>query len=564
MRRFSFALLPLLGVSLLLAACKSGGETGAAGALASAQAEEGAYFTDITEQAGIDFVQTLGDADLSNIVETVGSGVAWIDYDQDGYMDLYIADAAFTEGVSSGERPTGRHGDRLYRNLEGKGFEEVTRKAGIRGDDDYSMGVAVSDYDNDGYPDLYVSNYGPNKLYHNTGKGGFEEIAAAAGVAGNEFSVQSTWLDYNNDGRLDLFVGNYLDYDPNYNYYYQPDGFPPPIAYNGQPDFLFRNNGDGTFTDVTREVGLFSAEGRMMGVGAADYDGDGWTDLYVANDGMADYLYHNEGGKSFTEVGYPSGTAFSEGGEETSSMAVDWADYDGDGVLDLWVSDIHFSALYRNQGAGLFEDVTVNTGIAVPSGQYDGWGSAFVDYDNDGDQDIFKVNGAVNHLFGHESQVFANVGDGRFEDVSLDLGSFFHKEYVGRGAAFGDYDNDGDVDVVLNNLNSKLVFLRNEGLSGNQWLALRLVGKRSNRDGVGARVTLEAGGRRQVVEKKSVIGYISTNDPRLFFGLGKAPVADRIEIRWPSGAVQTLTNVKAGQILTVTEAADAEVADAAR
>jgi hypothetical protein len=543
-------------VALLMAACRPDRPQEAVLLLLSPgdlPQEEGAYFVDVTRHVGIDFEHTLGDGHLSNIVETVGSGAAFLDYDQDGYLDLYVANGAFVDGVSTGERPKTARGNRLYRNREGRLFEDVTDGAGVADPGGYGMGVAVADYDNDGDPDLFVCNYGPNVLYRNNGDGTFSDVTARAGVAGNENTVGALWLDYDNDGLLDLYAGNYLAYDPEYTLYYAPDGFPPPMAYAGQPDVLYRNRGDGTFEDVTEPMGVRRPEGRMMGVGAADYDADGYVDLYVANDAMANYLFHNEAGRRFTEVGLRAGVAFSEGGEETSSMAVDFADYDGDGRLDLFVSDIHYSALYRNEGGGLFADVTVPAGIAAPSGQYDGWGASFLDYDNDGDVDIFKANGDMNHLFGQEDQLFENQGDGRFVDVSIDRGSYFLKEYVGRGAAFGDYDNDGDIDVFIVNLNAPPVLLRNESLDGHSWLAVQLVGTASNRDGVGARVAVTAGETVQVAQKKSASGYLSTNDPRLHFGLGKADGAERIEVTWPSGAVQVLENVRAGQVLTIHE-----------
>ena len=520
-----------------------------------APAEEGASFIDVADYVGIDFVHSLGDEDLSNIVETVGSGAAFLDYDGDGWMDVYVANYTFLEGVSSGAAPDRLPRNRLYRNHEGTYFEDVTERARVADAAGFGMGVAVADYDNDGDADIYQCNYGANVLFRNNGDGTFTDVAERAGVQGDANTVGAVWLDYDNDGLLDLYVGNYLEYDPDYTFFYAPDGFPPPMAYPGQPDVLYRNDGDGTFTDVTRETGLYKPEGRMMGVAAADYDGDGFVDIYVANDAMANYLYHNDGGETFRDVSLKSGVAFSEGGEETSSMAADFADYDGDGRLDLFVADIHFSALYRNEGSGLFSDVTVPSGIAAPSGQYDGWGAAFVDYDNDGDVDIFKANGDMNHLFGHEDQIFENLGDGTFRDASIESGSYFRRELLARGAAFGDYDNDGDMDVLIVNLADHAVLLRNENLDGNNWILLALVGNDSNRDGVGALVTVTAGGKTQLAPKESASGYLSTNDPRMHFGLGTADVVDRIEIRWPSGIVQVIEEVPANQILTVEERA---------
>ncbi|MDX1674433.1 MAG: CRTAC1 family protein [Longimicrobiales bacterium] len=554
--RWHAPLIPVIALALAGCGAGDGPEAAEADRRGIAPGEPGAVFVDATEYEGIDFVHTMGDDELSNIVETVGSGAAFLDFDGDGRLDLYVVNASHVEGINEGEPVRAGHGSRLYRNT-GAGFVDVTDRAGVANRSGYGMGVAVGDYDNDGDPDLYVCNYGLNRLYRNDGDGTFTEVAERAGVAGSpgDNTVGAVWLDYDNDGLLDLYAGNYLEYDPEYGYYYAPDGFPPPMAYNGQPDRLYRNRGDGTFEDVTEAAGVFRPDGRMMGVAATDYDGDGWVDLYVSNDAMEDFLFHNEGGEAFTEVGFRAGVAFSIGGEETSSMAVDFGDYDGDGLLDLFVSDIHYSALYRNDGDGFFTDVTVAAGVAEPSGQYDGWGAAFVDYDNDGDLDIFKANGGMNHLYGHEDQLFENDGTGRYTDVSLERGRYFERELVGRGAAFGDYDSDGDIDVFVVNLHDRPVLLRNDAASGS-WIQLLLQGTRSNRDGVGARVTVVANGRTQVAEKKSASGYLSTNDPRLHFGLGTADTVDRIEIRWPSGANQVLESVPAQQVLRVTEPAD--------
>ncbi|MDX1740345.1 MAG: CRTAC1 family protein [Rhodothermales bacterium] len=520
-----------------------------------APTEEGAYFVDVTEYVGIDFQHSVGDEELSNIIETVGSGAAFLDYDQDGYIDLYVVSGASKDGVTDGPPPSFVPGNRLFRNIDGIRFEDVTDRAGVADEDGFGMGLAVGDYDNDGYPDIYVGNYGANVLYHNNGDGTFSDVADRAGVAGagDLCTVGAVWLDYDNDGLLDLYVGNYLEFDPDYEFFYEPDGFPPPMAYSGQPDALYHNRGDGTFEDVTEAAGVLRPEGRMMGVGAADVDDDGFMDIYVANDVMENYLWHNEGGTHFVEMGLPAGVAYSERGDETSSMSVNFADFNGDGLMDLFVSDIHFSALYRNHGDGIFEDVTVRAGVAMPSGQYDGWGAAFLDYDLDGDADILKVNGDMNHLFGQEDQVFKNTGDGKFIDVSLELGRYFFREEVGRGASVGDYDNDGDPDIFIVNLNSKGILLRNESLDGNEWLQVLLVGTVSNRDGVGARVTLAVGGRTLTAHKQSSSGYLSQHDPRLHFGLGQSEVVDRLEVRWPSGSVQVLENVEAGQVVTITE-----------
>lgn len=514
--------------------------------------EAGLHFADVTAQAGIDFVHSIGDDSLSNLVESTGGGAAFLDYDLDGDLDLYVASGTSLAGLSGERRDRGGARNRLYRNRGDGTFENVTGEAGV-GHEGYGMGVVVGDYDNDGDPDLYVSNYGPNVLYRNNGNGTFTDVARRAGVAGDGCSVGAAWLDYDRDGLLDLYVGNYIQFDPEYRFYYAPDGFPGPLAYPGQADVLYRNRGNGTFEDVTGAAGVFRPDGRAMGVGAADFDDDGLVDIYVSNDAMENYLFRNVDGQRFEEVGLAAGVAYNHSGDATSSMTVGFADYDGDGRLDLFVSDMSYGALYRNEGDGFFSDVTYQSGIAVASGQYVGWAAAFIDYDNDGDADIFQVNGDDDHLYGQEDLLFENLGGGRFRDVSIERGLYFQRELVGRGAAFGDYDNDGDVDVFIVVLDGRGVLLRNEGGNQHSWLMLKLVGTESNRDGVGARVRLHAGSWSQVAQRTSASSYLSQNDPRLHFGLGDRESVDRIEIVWPSGTLQVLENVRAREVHTVTE-----------
>lgn len=511
------------------------------------------YFQDISDGSGIDFIHTIGDHHLSNLVESVGGGAAFIDYDQDGYLDLYVVNGAHVSGLSAEDEPLDNEPvNELYRNLGNGQFKKVTRQAGV-GDKGYGMGVTIGDFDNDGYPDIYISNYGPNVLYHNNGNGTFTDIAREAGVAGNECSVGAVWLDYDKDGFLDLYVGDYIKFDPQYNYYYAPDGFPGPMAYDGEPDRLYHNEKNGTFRDATEEMGLYNPEGRAMGVGAADYNNDGWMDIYVANDHMVNFLFENMRGKSFKDVGIPSGTAFNQVGEATISMAVDFADYNNDGLLDLFVSDDGYCSLFENRGDGVFNEMSYNAGIAASVGQRVGWGTAFFDYDNDGDKDIFKTNGELKHLYGEEDQLFENNGEGKFTDVSVNRGNHFFAEKVGRGAAFGDYDNDGDIDIYIVNLDDKGIFLRNNKGNTNNWITLHLVGVSSNRDAIGTRVLLTAGGKSQIEQRKGGCGYLSYNDPRLHFGIGTNKIIDKIDIIWPSGKTQTLENVEANQILTIKE-----------
>lgn len=510
-------------------------------------------FMDVTQDAGIDFVHSMGDDHLSNILESVGSGAAFFDYDQDGNLDLYIVSGAYIEGFSEGKKSTGNQGNRLYRNRGDGRFEDVTGKAGVGDAKGYGVGVTIGDYDNDGDPDIYVSNYGKNVLYRNNGNGKFTNVTDDAGVGGALNSVEAVWFDYDNDGYLDLYVGNYLEYDLDYTYFYSPDGFPGPLSYSGQPDVLYHNNGDGTFEDLTRDLGLYRPEGRMMGVSTADFDNDGYMDIYVSNDAMENYLFHNQGGQGFKNIALSAGVAYSEMGDATAAMAVHFVDYDNDGLLDIYVSDISFSSLFHNEGHGLFRDLSIQAGIAMLSGQYVGWGSGFFDHDNDGDLDIFQINSNAKHLYGQEDQLFDNLGDGKFRDASMDRGQYFQEELIGRGACFGDYDNDGDIDAFIVNLNTPAVLLQNVGGNKNSWVNLRLVGSTSNHDGVGARIRVVSGDQVQVAHKMSSSGYLSQNDPRLHFGLGTASQADSIEIIWPSGRKQILVNVPAGQFVTVTE-----------
>jgi hypothetical protein len=512
------------------------------------------YFQNIIEGTGVDLIRTLGDEHLSNLVESDGGGAAFLDYDQDGYLDLYVSNANFNEILSKNEtKPDIKDSEsKLYRNLHDGTFEDVTKKAKV-GDLGYGMGVTIGDFNNDGYPDIYLSNFGANVLYKNNGNGTFTDVTKKAGVAGNDCSTGAVWLDYDNDGLLDLYVGNYIKFDPKYNLHYAPDGFPGPMAYDGVPDILYHNLGNGKFEDVTKAMNVFNRDGRAMGVGATDYDNDGFMDIFVSNDHMVNYLYHNNNGKVFEDRGIQSGVGFNQMGEATISMSVDFADYNNDGLMDLFVSDNAYCSLHQNRGNGVFSEMSYKAGIAVACGQFVGWATSFLDYDNDGDLDLFKVNGELKHLYGQEDQLFENNDDGTFTDVSTQRGAYFQEEHVGRGACFGDYDNDGDVDAYISNLEEPGSFLRNNKGNQNNWIILNLIGDTSNRDAVGARVTISAGGEKQYTQKKSSGGYLSTNDPRLHFGLKKNTMVDSIEIIWPSGKVQKLENVKAGQILTIKE-----------
>ena len=510
------------------------------------------YFQEIGKEIGLDFVHSIGADHLNNIVESVGGGAAFLDYDNDGYMDIYTCSGTWIKGFSKSEEPEKLPKNHLYRNKQDGTFEDVTEKAGVGGPW-YSMGVTIGDFNNDGYPDIYVSNNGSNTLYKNNGDGTFKDITKRAKVGGKECSVGAVWLDFDNDGLLDLYVGNYLNFDPEYKYYYAPDGFPGPLAYDSQKDILYHNKGDGNFEDVTEKMGIIDIDGRAMGVGAADYDDDGFVDIYVANDHTVNFLWHNDQGKGFTDKGVMSGTGFSQSGEATVSMSVDFADYNGDELLDMFISDDNYCSLYKNLGNGVFSDKSYFSGISVASGQFVGWSSSFFDYDNDGDVDIFKSNGELKHKYGQEDQLFENLGNGKFKDVSVERSQYFREENVGRGACLGDYDNDGDIDIYIVNLDSQSKFIRNNKGNQNNWLTLNLIGQTSNRDGVGSRIKIIAGGKVQTAQKKSTTGYLSQNDSRIHFGLVKNEIVEKIEIKWPSGKFQVLENIKSNQILTIKE-----------
>lgn len=495
---------------------------------------------------------------MSNIVESTGSGCAFLDYNGDGHLDLYVVNGCYLEDINDPAFADVRLTNHLFHNNGDGTFRDVTDIAGV-GDRGYGIGCVVGDYDNDGDPDLFVTNYGRDVLYRNNGDGTFVDVAEEAGVAGTLWGVGAVFFDRDNDGYLDLYVGNYLEFDPEYRLYYEADEFPGPLAYPGQRDVLYHNNGDGTFTDVTESSGVLN-EGRAMGVLAGDYNDDGWVDLFVANDAMENYLYRNNGNGTFSEVGLESGVAFSADGEAASSMGGDFADYDLDGDLDLIVPDMVFNAFYRNTGDGFFDDVSVQIGIAEISGQYWSWGADLFDYDNDGDLDILISNGDGHRLDTQEELFLANVpgpgGERIFKDAAGQAGEFFRHKSVSRGMAVGDYDNDGDLDVFIVNLDQPSILLRNDGGNKNHWLIIQLRGTGSNRDGVGARVTVRAGDLTLVEERRTGTSYLSQNDPRLHFGIGNREHIDEVVIRWPSGVVQKLTSVEADKIISVTEPLD--------
>jgi hypothetical protein len=515
-------------------------------------------YEDVTDRANIHFQHSFGEQKLSSILEATGSGCVWFDYNNDGLMDLYVLSGRHLDGVTDHSKADGMDAtNHLYRNNGDGTFTDVTAQAGVAGKD-FAMGVTVGDYDNDGYEDIYVTNWNSAILYHNNGDGTFTDVTQKAGVENKHWGVGAAFVDYDRDGRLDLFVGNYLKFDPKARKpFYSADAFAGPLDFEGDANKLFHNNGDGTFTDVSERAGVANPAGRAMGVTVGDYDNDGWPDIYIANDQIESYLYHNNHDGTFTNVALDQNVAYGTNGDTPSAMGPILADYNNDGWLDLFVSDMRYHRLYQNAGKqGFFNDTTVASGIAQISGQYVGWGDAVFDFDNDGWKDIFIVNGGLHWLVPMEDLLLRNNGDGTFTDVSSQAGQYFQFKKVGRGACFADYDNDGLTDGFIVVLGGKGILVHAKPPAGNKlnhWLTLKLVGTKSNRDGFGARIEAIAGDLHQVVENVPQSGYLSQNDPRPHFGLGQHNEVDALTIRWPSGTVQTLEHVKADQILSVTE-----------
>ncbi|MFN0108664.1 MAG: CRTAC1 family protein [Blastocatellia bacterium] len=538
-------------------------------AVGLAQQTPAIKFTDVTKSAGISFINT-SSAEKKYIVESMGGGVAMFDFDGDGRLDIYLLNSYSVEAALA-KKP--RPAAALYRNLGGGKFEDVAAKAGLA-DPGWAMGVSVADFDNDGDDDLYVTCFGANKLYRNSG-GKFEDVAAKAGIGDTRFSTGSAWGDYDRDGDPDLFVTNYVDFKledlpqfgkgalcqyRNVPVQCGPRGLP------GAGDSLYRNNGDGTFTDVSKQAKVEDANGFYgLGVIWTDFDDDGWPDIFVANDATPNYAYRNNRDGTFTEMGLMLGVAVDENGVEQGSMGISVADYDRDGRLDFVVTNFaeQYNTVYRKNADGTFSDLSRATKTAEASLPLVGWGVKFFDADNDGWPDLFAVNGHVypqiegafpGGQYRQRKLFYRNQRNGTFADLSNEVGEALTTRRASRGAAFGDYDEDGDVDVIVNELDGAPMLLRNDGgsKSGN-WLSLKLVGTKSNRNAVGARVELKAGGLTQVDEARAGDSYISHSDWRLYFGLGSATTVDEIKIRWPSGKVETMTKVAANRALKIVE-----------
>jgi hypothetical protein len=513
-------------------------------------------FEDATEESGIDFTHSFGSAKLGSLLEGTGAGCVWFDFDNSGRSSLYVVNGRPLDDSMHPyplkEKPKTPPHNHLYRNDGSGHFTDVTEQSGLN-PDMYSVAVTAADYDNDGHEDLLVTGYGKVVLYHNDGNGHFTDVTEKAGIKVNGWAISSTWLDYDKDGCLDLFVGRYVKFDPTYRAFYAPTNYPGPLDYEGETNMLFHNNCDGTFTDVTEKSGIGAYVGRTMGVTAADFDNDGWDDIYVANDRTENFLFHNKHDGTFEEIANDTGTAYGQNGESTSSMGPVFADFEGRGLLDLWVTDGHYNRFLRNTGKLGFEDLGASNGISQANAQYVSWGTGIYDFNNDGQLDILVFHGGLIQMIPQEHTVFRGLGDGRFQDVSLDAGPVLSERTVARGACFADYENNGKVDAYVVNLDAKGTLLQNVSTNTGHWIEVKLVGTKSNRDGIGARVEVTAGGKRWTAERVAGSGYLSQDDGRLHFGLGAASAIDKLIIHWPSGAAQTLEAQPVDRILTVQE-----------
>jgi enediyne biosynthesis protein E4 len=525
------------------------------------------HFTEIGQQAGLTLKNVCGTADKRYIVEAKGGSLAAFDYDRDGDMDLYIVNGSTLAGFPPESAPR----NALYQNAGDATFSDVAAAAGTD-DERWGMGAVAADYDNDGDPDLYVTNFGGNRLYQNAGDGTFSDYAPDAGVADERWSTGAAWGDYDNDGDVDLYVANYIDFDIDF----IPKGADAgmwrglevmfgPRGLIGAADALYRNQGDGTFADGTVESGVTDHYKRYgFAPLFSDLDRDGDQDIFVANDAGPNMLYRNQGDGTFKEAAVEAAVAFLESGDSQACMGAASADYDNDGDFDLYVTNfaLDYNTLYQNDGQGFFADVTANAGLVYPTWSLVGWGTGFADFDNDGWQDLFAANGHVypqveqlerGSSYGQTNQLFSNQGDGTFKDASAEAGPGFAIAKSSRGSAFADFDNDGDIDIAVHNLDSTPSLLRNDSATDHHWLIVRTEGVESNRDGIGALVRIETDTGTQLREIRAGSSFLAQDDIRAHFGLGQTSIVKRIEVRWPSGRVDSIHEIVADRIIAIRE-----------
>ncbi len=563
MRCLSALLFAVGAVLILFAISHYGSRQGRANPIAVRTS--GVTFVDASASAGLTFRYDNGRKGMATILEEAGSGCAMLDYNGDGWPDLYLLNGRDLYGRGI------RQQNALYRNNGDGTFTDVTREAGVPGSG-YGLGVAANDYDNDGLPDLYLCQWGKNCLYHNNGNGTFSDVTDRAGVGalefGGHFHTGAAWIDYDRDGRLDLFVCSYVRYRPDgLRYCRLANGLLsncPPSAYDGTASILYHNNGDGTFTNVTRQAGVYFPGGKALSAITCDFDRDGWLDLYVGNDGEEAWLLRNNHNGTFRNVAPEMGVAFAEDSATMAAMGIDFGDYLNDGREDLYVADFSKrpNHLWEAEAGGYFKEVSTPSGIGAATFSYLGFGAGFLDYDNDGWLDLFTANGHVypeveqGHTDEHylqQNQLFHNERNGRFRETTREAGPGFQELHAGRGAAFGDYDCNGTVDILVNNNDGPPLLLQNQGSPGRNFVSFKLIGGRSGRDAIGARIRITVGGLKQFREVRSGGSYLSSSDPRLHFGLGAASVVDHVEVIWPSGVRQRLDSLPADRFYQIRE-----------
>lgn len=518
-------------------------------------------FVDVTQNAGIDFKYTFGDYTYENILESSGSGVTIFDYNNDGHMDIYLLNGTYLEGISDKEgKAFEGTSNELYQNNGDGTFTEISKKAGVD-DKHWSMAAGVMDYDGDGDQDIYLLNYGSNVFYRNNGNGTFTDIAENLGLVGPEklngfekWSVGVTFWDIDQDQRTDMMVGNFLAFDPKYKSPTMPDMMPHPSEYKGQASMFYRQKADGTFEEITKSLGFYFPDSKCMGLTVFDYDHDGDLDLFQGNDHQKNFMFRNDGDLNFKEVAEASGIAVNDQGQITGSMHGSVGDIDGDGLIDLLVTDLKYGALYRNRGNGVYEDITRKSGVADFFAGKGEWAAMLFDYDNDGDLDIFTTNGTAEELKLQLPLLLENDGQGNFTNSGPGVSSYFSEKRSGRSAAVVDYDNDGDMDIMVSHIDLKATpsLLKNEG-NENNWLGITLKGKFGPASAVGALVTVKTGSKTQVLINQPANTYLSYNDPRLHVGLGKYDKIDELVITWPQGEKEFYKNIEINKYVKITQ-----------